>query len=275
MGVNITHEGRPMREAIQPPLLSTIARRATLLRKILDGYTSKRDLEDVLDISRSTLDRAIRCLSDEQIVTYQGGECAVTLYGQFALREYERLKERYEILRDAKSLLLTLKPELSLDPCVLHGADVILAEQPAPHAPIDRLENLLDQCRTVVGFSPVVLPRFVDLFYEHITEHGIETELILDSDLVEYLWAAHTSKLRDVLDCEHCTIHWVEETPEFGIVLIDNDRVWIGVYDDRGGLTGAIVNNDDPALTWAMDTFCTYRSQAEQVLLRGGSSARA
>ena len=264
-----------MREAIQSPLLSTIARRATILRKILDGYTSKRDLEDVLDVSRSTLDRAIRCLSDEQIITYQSGECVVTLYGQFALREYERLKEHYETLDTAKSLLLTLDPDISLDPRVLHGADIILAEQPAPHAPIDRLEDLLDRCRSVIGLSPVVLPRFVDLFYEHITERGVETELILDGDLVEYLWTAHPSKLRDVLDCEHCTIRWVEEIPEFGVVLIDADRVWISVYDDQGGLHGAIVNENSPALTWASDILSIYRSQAEPVLFRGGSSERA
>lgn len=259
-----------MRKPIQPPPLDTIARRATILHKILDGYTCKRDLDQTLDVSRSTLDRAVRCLSEEGIVSYQNGECTVTLYGQLALWEYERLETQYETLNEGKSLLLTLNSELSLDPRVLHGADIILAEQPAPHAPIDRLEDLLEQCRSVVGFSPVVLPRFVELFYEHIAERGVETELVLDGDLVEHLWASYASELRDVLDLEHCTINRVEKTPGFRIVSIDDDRIWVGVYDDHGGLEGAVVNANPPALAWADTLLRTYRSRAEQVHLRGG-----
>jgi predicted transcriptional regulator len=254
-----------MREVIQPPLLSTIARRATLLREILDGHTTKRELEAVLDVSRSTLDRAIRCLDKKELIAYRKGECVVTLYGRLALQEYERLEDQYDSLDSAKPLLLSLDPELSFPPAALRGADIVVAEQPAPHAPIDRLEDLLRECHSIVGFAPAVRPRSIEIFQEYITSGGVETELLLGGDLLDYLQTAHSSAFGDVLDCNHCTIRRVEEAPAFGIVLVDEDRVWIGVYDDRGRLQGAIVNHNAAALAWATDTIRTYPAQSEEL----------
>lgn len=253
-----------MLKQVDPPLLDTIARRASLLKKILDGCTDKRELKQSLDISRSTIDRAVRRLSDEGVVRYQNGECTVTLFGQLALEEYERLKTRYEALDKSKPLLQVLNPDIPLDPRVLDGAHIILSEKPAPHTPINHLDDLLEQCHSIIGFSPVVLPRCVEVLYEHTVERGVETELILDGDLVKYLWTAYQSKLQDVLERENTIVCRIDESSKIGVVVVDNEQVWIGVYDD-GGLEGAIINNDQFTLAWATDMLQTYRSGAEKI----------
>ncbi|MFB6235580.1 MAG: helix-turn-helix transcriptional regulator [Halopenitus sp.] len=260
-----------MRERIDPQILGTIARRTSLLHRIRDGCRDKRELEQSLDISRSTLDRAVRRLSDEGVVRYQNGKCTVTLFGQLALEEYEQLNTRYEALDKSKPLLQVLNPDIPLDPQVFDGAHIVLSEKPAPHAPINGLEDHLEQCHSIIGFSPVVLPRYVEIFYEHAVERDVEIELILNCDLVKYLWTAYPSKLQDVLEQENTTVCRIDETTKIGIVVVDNEQVWIGVYDD-GGLEGAIINDNEFTLEWATDMLHTYRSQAEKVFLRGRSS---
>lgn len=259
-----------MAEAISPPLLNRVARRATVIRSILDGHTQKRDLVQVLDISRATLDRAVRCLDENGIVSYENGECSVTLYGQLALQEYEQLKERYENLDNVKPLLQSLDPESPFDVRVLLDADILLSDQPDPNAPITHLEQLLDECNSVVCLSPAVPPRFMGLFYPHIIEYGIETELILGDEVVEYLWKTHSSKMSEMLEVENSNIREIEVSPAFGIVLIDNENIWIGVYNDDSGLKGAIANDSQAALEWGMSMVREWRSRANQVVIRGG-----
>lgn len=74
-----------------------------------------------------------------------------------------------------------------------------------------------------------------------------------------------------MLERENTTVCRIDETTKIGIVVVDNEQVWIGVYDD-GGLEGAIINDNEFTLEWATDMLHTYRSQAEKVFLRGRSS---
>lgn len=254
-----------MAESIDPPLLEKIARRATLIRNILDGHTQKRDLVQVSDVSRATLDRAIRCLNEKGIVSYQNGKCAVTLYGELALREYERLEDRYRSLNDAKSLLHSLDPESPLETRVLRDADVLFSDQPDPHAPIVCLERLLKDCDSIICLSPVVPPRFIGLFYPCVVEPSIETELMLRNEIVEYLRETYPSEMNEVLEAESSSMYKVEVHPTFGVVLLDNKTIWVGVYDDDGGLRGAIVSESPAALEWGTSQIRKRRSRTNRV----------
>lgn len=155
---------------------------------------------------------------------------------------------------------------------VLAGAEIVLAEPPAPHAPITQLEDLLNDSEQIKGLSSVVLPGYVPLFHHHIVKRGTDTDLILDVELVEYLWASYPDEMSAVLETDNGMVWWLDQKPPFGLVLIDEEVVWFVVYDEEGGLKGAIVNDGEAAVTWATEVFHSYRQQAEQVLVRGGSS---
>lgn len=260
-----------MSGSISPPLLETVARRANVINYLLEGHADKRELEAALDVSRTTVDRAVRSLSETGCIIEQDGKWEVTLFGKIAYEKYERLIQNYEALTAAQPLLSYLPSGVPVDIQLLAGADVSLAELPAPHSPVAQLEDLLQHSDQIRGFSSVVLPEYVSLFQHHV-DRGVDTDLILDSDLVEYLWATHSSEMNSVLETDNGMIWWLDQKPPFGFVLIDSDIVWFAVYDKDGGLQGTIVNESVSAVTWATEVFHSYRQQAERVLIRGGSS---
>lgn len=261
-----------MSGTISPPLLEIVARRACVIKRLLENHADKRELEATLDVSRTTVDRAVSSLCDAECVVCRDGKWEVTLLGQLAYEEYELLTARYDGLTAAQLLLLHLPPGTSLDVRLLVDAEVLLAEPPAPHAPTAQLEDLLQHSDQIKGLSSVVLPRYVPLFHHHIVERETDTDLILGAELVEYLWASHPSETSAVLDTDNGMIWWLKQRPPFGFVLIDEEVVWFAVYDEDGGFKGTIVNDSDAAITWAIEVFHSYRQQAEQVLVRGGSS---
>lgn len=76
-----------MSGSISPPLLETIARRACVIKCLLEGGSDKRELEAALDVSRTTVDRAVSSLSDVECIAYRDGKWDVTLLGQLAYEE--------------------------------------------------------------------------------------------------------------------------------------------------------------------------------------------
>lgn len=260
-----------MSGSITPPLLETVARRACVIRVLLENRADKRELEASLDVSRTTINRAVDSLRECGCIVQRDGKWEVTLFGRLAHEEYERLRKRYEALTDAQPLLLQLPIDTSFD-CTLVDSEVLLPELPAPHAPIKRLEELLTNCSQIQGVSPVVLPDFVRLFTEQIVELGIDTELVLQDDLVDYLCVTYPDELDAALEMENATIWRLDQTIPFGLVLIDEKFVWSAVYDEDGGLKGAIVNDTDSAITWGNNVFHRYRKLATQVKRHGGRS---
>ena len=261
-----------MSGSISPSLLETVARRACVIEHLLEDHADKRELEAALDVSRTTIDRAVSSLSDAECIVCRDGKWEVTLLGQLACEEYEQLTARYEGLTAAQPLLLHLPPETPLDVRLLVDAEIVLAEPPAPRAPTAQLKDLLQHSDQIKGLSSIVLPEYVPLLHHHIVERETDTDLILDVELVEYLWASYPDKMSAVLGTDNGMVWWIEQKPPFGFVLIDEAVVWFAVYDEDGGLKGTIVNESDAAVTWATDVFHSYRQQAEQVLVRGGSS---
>lgn len=260
-----------MSGSISPSLLETVARRVSILDHLLEESADKRDLEGALDVSRATIDRAINSLSEAGCIDYQDGVWEMTLLGRLAHNNYKQLAREYEGLTLAQPVLRHLSTKIPLDADILIDADIHLAQAPAPHAPIQHLEKLLEQSQQVKGMSPVTLPKYIDLFYNQIVTQNTDTDLVLGDEVVEYLWLNYHSDMDDALKADNCRMWRLEDEPPFGLVLVDREAIWIGVHGDDGGLKGAIVNNTESAISWASDVFYSHQEQGENVLLRGGT----
>jgi predicted transcriptional regulator len=260
-----------MREPIDPTPLEEIARRSELINRILEGRTRKRELKSTLEVSDSTLNRAIRCLEEEGIIRCQNGDYTVTSYGRFVLSEYERLADRYDTFNDAKPLLRELESDTLLDREAIQNADVILADYPDPRAPITKLENLVEGHQSITALTSVIQPRFLNRMYEYLKQGTVEVDLIMETDQVEHLFASY-DWVRDMMDLQSCTIRRIEDSPDLGVVLVDEDYIWIGVYGQDNTILGAILNDTSPAIEWGREILQEYRSEGNPVLSRSTST---
>jgi predicted transcriptional regulator len=67
-----------------------LSQRADALSRLLDADRTKNELTEELDVSRSTVDRAVRELESNGLVRREGGTVTATLSGRLAYDSYRR-----------------------------------------------------------------------------------------------------------------------------------------------------------------------------------------
>lgn len=255
-------------------LLETVTRRAAVIERLSDGSRDKRELTEGLDVSRQTVDRAIRELESLAIAERTDEGYRLTLVGDLAYREFEALLARYERLCLTRDLLVHLPPDTRIDTDVLAGATVVHADHRFPHEPARELERLVEGADSLVGYSPIAVPEYVSLFHHQVMRTDTEIELFLDEPLIERLVSSYSEELREALSSPNFALFRLSESlcPNMGIVLADGSSVYIGVYDDTGNIRGAITTEADAAVAWARDRLGTCRENGHEVPSRSAAN---
>ncbi len=248
-------------------LLEVVQRRVAVLECLGDAPLEKRELTDRLDVSRQTVDRAIRELESADLIERTDDGYRLTLFGDLAYREFEALLDRYERLCLARDLLIHLPPDTRFGAEVLREADVVRSDHPLPHEPIRELERLVEGATRITGYSPVSFPQYVSLFHRQSTRTDTEIELYLDASLIGRLRADYGEELHEALSAPNATLYGLPEPlcPNMGLVLLDDSTVWIGVYDANGNVRGAITTGADTAVAWARERFEDCRRHGFEV----------
>lgn len=251
-------------------LLETVQRREAVIECLEDDPRDKRGLTRRLDVSRQTVDRAVRELEAAGVVERTADGYRLTLVGDLAYREFEALLERYDRLCLTRDLLVHLPPDAGIDTDVLAGAEVVHSDHPIPHEPVRELERLVEDAASVVGYSPLAFPQHVSLIHQQATRTDTEIELFLDAPLIERLRTEYDEELRDALSAPTFTLYRLDESicPNMGLVLLDDALVYIGVYDASGNVRGAITTEADAAVAWARERLAECRSNGHEVCLR-------
>lgn len=99
---------------------------------------------NALRLSRSSVDRAIRDLTEVACVTSEGNEYRATTTGRVALTEYDQYRETAHAIQDADRFLNYLPADEAPDAALLEGAEIALADT---HAPEQALESSIDLFR--------------------------------------------------------------------------------------------------------------------------------
>jgi len=107
-------------------LEALIADRSGFLRLLTAAPRSKRELTELLDCSRSTIDRVLRSLADAYLVEYRDGEWHATAAGACAYRKHDEYASFLSYLADAAPILAALPTETSIDDAFLEDQRRIL-----------------------------------------------------------------------------------------------------------------------------------------------------
>lgn len=237
-------------------LLDVLSKRSELLELVGDGVTDKRELEARLDCSRSTLNRGIRELEAAGLLLTSHPDPELTLAGEVAV---EAFADVWEPLVTALPLLDHLSDDAPFTADVFEGATVVESTMPNPDAPVDALADLLGDVDRVRATVPTRSSPFVRVFAERI--RSLETaEFLLTEDCLEYVRANGCPELATILDSGACSLETIPERPPYSLVIGDDSSVWLGIYDAKGKIVGAIVNDEREALEWALETFREFQS---------------
>lgn len=246
-------------------LLHVLAKRGELLDCLWDGIEEKRELEERLEWSRSTLNRALNDLEETHLVVERPDGYAVTPAGEVARELYT---QSYEPFAEILPVLAHLSLGDPLDPMFVYGGRVTRADHPNPEAPIDQLRDLVSDRSEIVGMSPIGLVHHLDFFRIQNADDEPVVEFVVDEECLNHLWETYSGEMRTAVAAERCTFRKVEEMPPFSLIIVDDATAWLGIHDAAGAVKGAIVNDSDVAVEWARNVYRQYRDRSERVTRR-------
>lgn len=258
-----TEHDRPADE-----LVSLLARRIEVLEAVLETPRTRPELVDTLDISRSTVDRAVRELEEMGLVTYDGEAYHASLVGRLAHDEYEDLRTELVTLQDVAPLLTTLPPSAPVDLRVLKQAEVVVATEPAPYVPGSRISDLLRNADHVRSLSMAyTTPETGDVIADSVAADELSTNIVFEESLYEHLSNSDVLNVDALVEDPNVTAGVVETLP-FGLIIAsqgDAEIACLAVYDDDRTLEGVVINDREEAVAWAESVWETYRDQARPI----------
>lgn len=250
-------------------LLSLIERRADVLDALMDGPEQKRDLVETLNVSRSTVDRAIRNLEAADMIQRTNGEISITFLGRLGYLSYVTYRRQILKIDRYGEVLKHLDSSAPVPPWVLEGADLHRPEPPATHQPFEIARRELSGATKIRGVSqsltdPVCQRQFRDGF----RDGRIDLALIGTPEIIDHLLDSWAKDITIAARNELISLYQTDAVP-FGLFVFDPDgpdaTVLLFVYDGNGKLAGMIRNRRGPVVDWAMAYFRRRREGATQV----------
>lgn len=238
-----------------PAAFETIRRRTPVLRALDSAPTPTSELIDALDLSRSTIDRAVEELEAVGLVETRDGGHVLTPAGDLAVSEYGRYEERLDALAEAADLLATLPRDAEIPPAALCDARIVRPRRHAPQRPIQPFCDLLDAADSARLFFPAVVPTEVESCRRNVVEDDTTVELAVTDPVVERLASDFRDDLAAALDTGRLRIRRVAPSLPYSLAVADRPEgpaTGLLVHADRG-LRGFVGNDDSDAVAWARD----------------------
>ena len=248
---------------------TVLTERHSYLRVLIEHPRSKRDLEDAVDVSRSTLDRALRDLATADLARYEDGVWMPTLLGWCSYRAQEAYRDQLSTLAEAAPILNHLSIDEPIGCAFLDGADVYEADPSMPDAVIQTLLDSVEHATEVYVATPVVVTGFAEEFYECVKiSERYSLEMILPTQVFEQVHTAFPTLTNELMNDGNVHLYRASIPFSFGLWIADADEVGIVVFTEQG-LGGILVNDTDDALDWATDQYERAKQEADPVFLRG------
>lgn len=257
-----------MRQPAMDDIIDVIGNRWNMLEALHGNPLTKPELETVLGVSRSTVNRAVSELEQAGLIQRSPPEgYQITAFGHpiyhLCLRTGRCLSGMYE----AHQLGLQL-------PSGEHGEVTVFDEptisQPNAHEPDRPLKNLLDrirEARIFRGYSPVVLNQYVDVCYEQARQKDLELELAITSTVRECLETSYKEQLEETLYQTDVNIYETLEQLPFGIAIFYDGSTWetaLVLYSETG-VSGLVINDNHSALGWAQQIYEILVHQGSEI----------
>lgn len=251
-------------------LVHALTRRRAVLEALSDRPRRKRELVDVLDVARSTVDRALRTLEAEGLVERVDDGFALTTCGAVAFEVYVEFTERLGAVCASRDVIERLPSRRFVDPAFLRDAEVVRASVSAPDEPVRAFVEMVSEATHARGFSPTAYGAYVDAFEERVVEDGMTADLAFSDEALETLTSTHGEAITRAVETGRVSVRRIPELPGTGVVVLSRPErpptVAMGVHGGAG--LDALVRNDSPAaVEWARELVDEQFERAEEIPL--------
>ena len=203
--------------------METLTRRIEFLETLDSEPLHKADLVEVLDVSRSTVDRAIQKLEEAGFVERLAPGWITTHSGRLAAGRYRQFQADVRRTVDAQAVVDAVPSTQELPPSLLTDADIVTVD--GAYELFARLADTLqgaEHCRVVPG--PVFDPLHVRFWHSQVVRSARSVELLAAPSVVDRLGEQFPKLATELVDSGEFEVHSVESPPVGAILTSDHGR---------------------------------------------------
>jgi len=252
-------------EPVDRELLLEVVRQAPMLAALRERSMSRRDLEECLGISKSTVHRNVGSLADRGMVERSNGDHTLTDLGRAVADVVTTFEEDVEATVRLSPLLEAVSDTTPQCPIgSFADATVTTTDSGDPFAPLARFISLVSETESLrMADSYAIAPTYIDEIHGRVLD-GLETEVVERPEVAEDIVNNYPKKCIQLCASEFLTMKLYADLP-FGLVIFD-DGIGIGVRDTETGVPRAFVDTEaNEAREWAEMVFESYWSEATQI----------
>lgn len=247
-------------EAIQ--LLANSENRVAVLTALLDGQATRRDLQEEVDGSRSTVARILEEAQSRAWVYSEGSRYRLTPLGEQMVTAFRSYLETVEGLQRIGEMINQFPPPLlSIDLRYLRDAEIIEPTPEDPAAPFTRAFALFQKATEYRGLTHTAFPHFTKALRDGV-EAGRDYESIIEKSFIETVRADPERLALWRSFVERTTIWVYDGTVPISFHVIDG-RVLVWLGETRREAAGLLISENPAAVTWAESLYEEYRSESE------------
>jgi len=245
-------------------LRETLSKRSDILQAVADEPLTKPQLIDIVDVSRSTIDRGTKSLESVDCVENRDGHYTATTKGEFALDEYLQYKRNTNSIDEGGDILNCLGNDVEMSKNFLRNMTVHSRNPHVPDAVLEYSNELLQSATRLTGLAPVALTSYPNLINNEIEERGMSVELVIEDSVLNSLQDLKADVLSDLCADEDVDLYIYEDSLPYAMWIMqhdDGETAGITVYDN-GAVQGILSNDSPEEVDWAKDVCMEYRDQS-------------
>lgn len=257
-------------EDIQQPLeeIEFLARSQNRLG-VLDALKAepmeRRDIEDETGVSRATVARILDDFEARGWIARSGRQYETTRVGDYVLREFTDLLERFEAVPVLNEVERWFPEEgFDFDLGRLAGAEVVRpakSDALAPTTHITRRLRSADRAR-VLSYSHI--PDALEVCWGRTVEGSLELESVVDRGALDRIGSdpRMVDHAREMVESGQADLFLYGGTIPFTVFVVD-DAVLLCLSGGEGAPHAVIETTDEAVCSWAESTIDTYRGEGE------------
>jgi predicted transcriptional regulator len=254
------------RTEIDRDLLLDTVRYAPGLEALAAGPCDRRELENLLGVSRTTAYRFTRSFEKSGVVERSDGNCVLTAAGEGVAAAVAVFEPRCRTaLRLGPVLDAVGETTPAFDLEAFADATVTTTEHGDAHSPVNRCIRLLQGTGSLRAVDMnSIAPVYLGDVQRRIVD-GMTTETIMMPEVVASILTEYPDRCIEA--CESGNLRsYLHDDLSYGLVVLD-DRVGIGVRGEGSRTLRMFADTDSPgARRWAEAVFDSYRADAVEMV---------
>jgi predicted transcriptional regulator len=243
-------------------LLKAALDRQPLFELLETSSASRADLQDALDVSRSTAHRVAKQFESAGLISYQNGRYELTPLGRVVGEQTRRAKKTVTVAQRLAPLLPTLAlDDGSFEYTAFFDTDVVTPQAGDPYRPIRRLIHKIDHATSVRELSPTMPePSYLETLCDRVRE-GLCASIVFPRHVADRLRQTEAVALEAAIDTGSLRVR-IGELPTFRLIVADDCVNLIGYNDDASRLDLVAQTESAGAFHWATTYFQDHWDEA-------------